>query len=320
MKKILLGILIAILALGAVLDTKDYVLGNKFDETKLFDYSGVFEQYSDILSEMETNLSDAGMDIASINNRIYKLPNNHYYTLQMYTGHYKKSTYLYSGLIEFKNSNEVILSLPKNKLELVTVNQEFKDRSWQINSKAGAFDFEVGNFGNSNTDDRKMSDDSGERGLRITLSPKKDVIEINNNGVWLDHAKFKVGMQKPMKVFNSEQEAVNAVKQDDFGKALGVIKSKDMNFYVFKNQVEIFKEITIIPVSHKDNQIKAGKYERFTFEKDDGVKEVIEEQVDNVNYTLRFQQSSDKFEKIANQLKDGDMHIAVKVRGEDHAK
>lgn len=36
MKKILLGILIAILALGAVLDTKDYVLGNKFDETKLY--------------------------------------------------------------------------------------------------------------------------------------------------------------------------------------------------------------------------------------------------------------------------------------------
>lgn len=320
MKKILLAILIAILTISAMLDIKDYMLGNKFDQNKLYDNSGIFTQYTDVLRDMETNLSDAGLGVSTLTNRMYKLPNNHYYTLQMYNVDYKQSTYLYSGLIEIKNANETELKLPENNLELVTVNNEFKDHSWQVDSKVGTFDFVVGDFGNSNTEDREMSDDDGERGLRISLTPKKGITKINNNGIWLDHANFKVGMQNKMKVFNNEQEAIKAVKQDDFGKALGVIKSKHMNFYIYSNQVDIFKEYTIIPVSLKGNQIKAGKFERFTFEGDDEVDEVIEERIDDVDFKLNFQKNNEKFKKMKHQLKDGKMYIAVEVRGEDDGK
>ncbi|WP_414042357.1 hypothetical protein ACMGE9_08445 [Macrococcus sp. EM39E] len=320
MKRIFLALLIAILATSAVLDIKNYVLGNKFDQNKLYDSSGIYEGYQEAKDDMTSNFTDAVGTSGSINNRIYKLPNNHYYTLQMLTGNYKKSTYLYSGLIEIKNANETELTFPKNKLELIVVNHEFKDKSWQVKSKVGTFDFVAGDFGNSNPDDRKMSDDDGKRGLRISLTPKKGVTRINNNGIWLDHANFKVGMQNQMKVYKSEQKAIKSVKKDDFGKLLGVIQTKDMNFHIFRNQVDVFKEITVIPVSLKDNQIKAGKFERFTFEKGDGIKEVIEERIDDVDYILNFQQNSENIKKMKDQLKDGNMHIAVEVRGEKNAK
>ncbi|RAI80145.1 hypothetical protein BFS35_010190 [Macrococcoides goetzii] len=320
MKKILLGILIAILALGAVLDTKDYVLGNKFDETKLYGDEGVLGSYGDTISDMENNLTEAGMDIASRSSRIYKLPNNHYYILQMFESFYRKSDYLYTGLIEIKNANETELTYPDNKLELIEVNKKFEQKSWKVNSKAGTFDFKVGKFGDVSDDDKQMMDDDGKHGLSISLTPKEGVITVGRNGIWFDNDKRKIGMQNAMKSYATEKEAVNAVKKDDFGKLIGVIKSKQMNFYVYRNQIDIFKEYTIIPVSLKDNKYTAGKYERFTYETDSITDIKAEEQVDNVNYTLRFQQSSDKFEKIANQLKDGDMHIAVKVRGEGHAK
>lgn len=320
MKKILLGILIAILALGAILDTKNYVLGNKFDETKLYGDVGVLGSYGDTISDMENNLTEAGMDVASRSSRIYKLPNNHYYILQMFESFYRKSDYLYTGLIEIKNANETELTDPDNKLELIEVNKKFEQKSWKVNSKAGTFDFKVGKFGDVSDDDKQMMDDDGKHGLSIALTPKEGVITVGRDGIWFDNDKRKIGMQNAMKSYATEKEAVNAVKKDDFGKLIGVMQTKQMNFYVYRNQIDIFKEYTIIPVSLKDNKYTAGKYERFTYETD-GIADIkAEEQVDNVNYTLRFQQSSDKFEKIANQLKDGDMHIAVKVRGESHAK
>lgn len=320
MKKILLGILIAILALGAVLDTKDYVLGNKFDETKLYGDMGVLGSYGDTISDMENNLTEAGMDIASRSSRIYKLPNNHYYILQMFESFYRKSDYLYTGLIEIKNANETELTYPDNKLELIEVNKKFEQKSWKVNSKAGTFDFKVGKFGDVSDDDKQMMDDDGKHGLSISLTPKEGVITVGRDGIWFDNNKRKIGMQNTMKTYASEKEAVNAVKKDDFGKLIGVMQTKQMNFYVYRNQIDIFKEYTIIPVSLKDNKYTAGKYERFTYETDSIADIKAEEQVDNVNYMLRFQQSSEKFEKIANQLKDGDMHIAVKVRGEGNAK
>lgn len=320
MKKILLGILIAILALGAILDTKNYVLGNKFDETKLYGDVGVLGSYGDTISDMENNLTEAGMDVASRSSRIYKLPNNHYYILQMFESFYRKSDYLYTGLIEIKNVNETELTYPDNKLELIEVNKKFEQKSWKVNSKAGTFDFKVGKFGDVSDDDKQMMDDDGKHGLSIALTPKEGVITVGRDGIWFDNDKRKIGMQNAMKSYATEKEAVNAVKKDDFGKLIGVMQTKQMNFYVYRNQIDNFKEYTIIPVSLKDNKYTAGKYERFTYETD-GIADIkAEEQVDNVNYTLRFQQSSDKFEKIANQLKDGDMHIAVKVRGESHAK
>lgn len=320
MKKILLGILIAILALGAVLDTKDYVLGNKFDETKLYGDVGVLGSYGDTISDMENNLTEAGMDVASRSSRIYKLSNNHYYILQMFESFYRKSDYLYTGLIEIKNANETELTYPDNKLELIEVNKKFEQKSWKVNSKAGTFDFKVGKFGDVSDDDKQMMDDDGKHGLSIALTPKEGVITVGRDGIWFDNDKRKIGMQNAMKSYATEKEAVNAVKKDDFGKLIGVMQTKQMNFYVYRNQIDNFKEYTIIPISLKDNKYTAGKYERFTYETD-GIADIkAEEQVDNVNYTLRFQQSSDKFEKIANQLKDGDMHIAVKVRGESHAK
>lgn len=320
MKKILLGILIAILALGAILDTKNYVLGNKFDETKLYGDVGVLGSYGDTISDMENNLTEAGMDVASRSSRIYKLPNNHYYILQMFESFYRKSDYLYTGLIEIKNANETELTYPDNKLELIEVNKKFEQKSWKVNSKAGTFDFKVGKFGDVSDDDKQMMDDDGKHGLSIALTPKEGVITVGRDGIWFDNDKRKIGMQNAMKSYATEKEAVNAVKKDDFGKLIGVMQTKQMNFYVYRNQIDNFKEYTIIPISLKDNKYTAGKYERFTYETD-GIADIkAEEQVDNVNYTLRFQQSSDKFEKIANQLKDGDMHIAVKVRGESHAK
>lgn len=320
MKKILLGILIAILALGAILDTKNYVLGNKFDETKLYGDVGVLGSYGDTISDMENNLTEAGMDVASRSSRIYKLPNNHYYILQMFESFYRKSDYLYTGLIEIKNANETELTYPDNKLELIEVNKKFEQKSWKVNSKAGTFDFKVGKFGDVSDDDKQMMDDDGKHGLSIALTPKEGVITVGRDGIWFDNDKRKIGMQNAMKSYATEKEAVNAVKKDDFGKLIGVMQTKQMNFYVYRNQIDFFKEYTIIPVSLKDNKYTAGKYERFTYETDSIADIKAEEQVDNVNYTLRFQQSSDKFEKIANQLKDGDMHIAVKVRGESHAK
>lgn len=320
MKKILLGILIAILALGAILDTKNYVLGNKFDETKLYGDVGVLGSYGDTISDMENNLTEVGMDVASRSSRIYKLPNNHYYILQMFESFYRKSDYLYTGLIEIKNANETELTYPVNKLELIEVNKKFEQKSWKVNSKAGTFDFKVGKFGDVSDDDKQMMDDDGKHGLSIALTPKEGVITVGRDGIWFDNDKRKIGMQNAMKSYATEKEAVNAVKKDDFGKLIGVMQTKQMNFYVYRNQIDIFKEYTIIPVSLKDNKYTAGKYERFTYETDSIADIKAEEQVDNVNYTLRFQQSSDKFEKIANQLKDGDMHIAVKVRGESHAK
>lgn len=320
MKKILLGILIAILALGAILDTKNYVLGNNFDETKLYGDVGVLGSYGDTISDMENNLTEAGMDVASRSSRIYKLPNNHYYILQMFESFYRKSDYLYTGLIEIKNANETELTYPDNKLELIEVNKKFEQKSWKVNSKAGTFDFKVGKFGDVSDDDKQMMDDDGKHGLSIALTPKEGVITVGRDGIWFDNDKRKIGMQNAMKSYATEKEAVNAVKKDDFGKLIGVMQTKQMNFYVYRNQIDNFKEYTIIPISLKDNKYTAGKYERFTYETDSIADIKAEEQVDNVNYTLRFQQSSDKFEKIANQLKDGDMHIAVKVRGESHAK
>lgn len=320
MKKILLGILTAILALGAVLDTKDYVLGNKFDETKLYGVTGDFLSYEEAIDDMEMNLSNTDLNLSASMNRIYKLPNNHYYILQMFESFYRKSDYLYTGLIEIKNANETELTYPDNKLELIEVNNKFEQKSWKVNSKAGTFDFKVGKFCDVSDDDKQMMDDDGKHGLSISLTPKEGVITVGRNGIWFDNDKRKIGMQNAMKSYATEKEAVNAVKKDDFGKLTGVMQSKQMNFYVYRNQIDIFKEYTIIPVSLKDNQYTAGKYERFTIEKGSIADIKAEEQVDNVNYTLRFQQSSDKFEKIANQLKDGDMHIAVKVRGEGHAK
>ncbi|WP_414048739.1 hypothetical protein [Macrococcus animalis] len=322
MKKILLALLITLLAISAILDTKNYVLGNKFDITKLYDISGDFDSYNDAVNVMETNLTDTNLDLSSSSNRIYKLPNNHYYILQMFNTFYRKSDYLYTGLIEIKNANETELTVPAEKLKLIEVNGEFENDVWKVNSKAGQFDFKVGQFGDVDEDegDKQMMDDNGKKGLSISLTPKKGVVEIGRDGIWFDNQKKKVGMTYEMNAFNTESEAIKAVKKDDFGKVIGVIKSDFMNFHIFKSSIDVINEYTIIPVRRDGNQFKSGKFERFSYMSDDIVDIDLKEEVEGVHYRVRLQQDNEKFEKMNNQIKDGKMHIAVEVRGEENAE
>ncbi|WP_414045752.1 hypothetical protein ACMGE5_05170 [Macrococcus equi] len=318
MKKILLSLFAAILATGAFLDTKNYIQGNNI-ELNSYDPAGSYQTKQEAVDEMGYALELIDVDSHAEMKRIFKLPNKSYYTLEMLDAQKNQSSYLYTGLIETQNGNTSILEFPEHKWELISVNNDYKNKSWDVNSKAGKFHFNVGDFVSNDIDNRIIINDDESAGMSIDYTPKKGVIEMNDNGVWLDHAKFKVGMQNKSKTYPTEDAAVNAVKQNDFGKRLGVIKMRDMNFYVYVNQVAEFNEYTIVPVRLKDNQFIAGKYERFTFESEDIFEVSMEEQVEGILFTVHFQQDNEKLKKYSNTLKHKHMHIAV-VGGKQDAK
>lgn len=321
MKKILLGVLIVFLLIAAFFDTKDYVLGNKLKGINKAMVTEVNPDYETAKYEMEMAMDNTVKSIKASYYKKYKLPNNNYYILKMINSDYKMSYYLLTGLIEIKNANETLLTFPKDELQLISVNDKYEQKSWDLKSKAGVHHFKVGEFSNSdNLDDRFMLNGKGTAGVQMSFTPKKGVIEIDENGIWLDHGKNKVGMNHRMQSFTSEKEAIAKVKQDDFGKQVGVVKANDMHFYIFKNEVDVFDEYTVIPVLVKDNQLKAGKFERFTFNGDFGADAKTTEAVEGFTYRLHFQQDADKFKHYEHQVKVDKMHIAVKVRGESHAK
>lgn len=320
MKRILISIFIVILCIGAFLDTRTYILGNDVDVNSGYTPESLFSTRQEALDEMDFALEMKNVHPSGIMNRLYKLPNHHYYELVMKDVNYKRSSYLYTTFVEQHNANEYALKVPKNSWNLISVNRKFQQKSWDINSKVGTFDFNSGSFNNRNTEDRPIVSDDKASGLSVSLTPKKGIISMNKDGLWLDHANFKIGMQEKMKSYGAEIEAVKAVKRDDFGNAIGVVKTNNMNFHFFLNQVGDYKEYTVIPVKVNSNQYISGKYERFTFYIDDVVETYIEDAVEGVTYQLHFQEGNDKLKHYPNEIKHKDMHIAVEVRGDKDAK
>ncbi|MCE4957410.1 hypothetical protein [Macrococcoides caseolyticum] len=315
MKKILLACFIVLLILGALLDTRNYVLGNRLEISSALMPEGEFETVSDAEGEMGYLLESQGISDYSVIKRLYKLPNRNYYTLEILDATYKQSEYLYTGLIETKHATVSNLKVPKSSFELVRVNQQFKDKSWEIPSKVGVFHMSAGTFDNEATEDRIITNDAETAGVTVSLTPKKGIVEVNHDGVWLDHAKFKVGMENRMKRYSSEDAAVEAVKQGDFGKQIGMVKTQHMHCYIFLNKVAEYNEYTFIPVMLQDGQFMAGKFERFTYETDDIVDIGMEEAIEGIPYKIYLQQNNEHPKVFKNEIRHKDMHIAVVERG-----
>ncbi|TDL98241.1 hypothetical protein ERX27_03635 [Macrococcus brunensis] len=318
MKRVLLGLLILFIALTIFLDTRDYVLGTDLKIEEIPDVSGEFEDYTMAYDAMESSLDGVGnLDYtAAYSKHLYKLSDGHYYSLEMLDASCKSAYYLYTGFIEVKNPSVSELSFPENKFNLIQVGDKFQQKSWDLKSKAGVHHFKVGEFSQSDRiEDRVSMNDKGTAGLLVSTIPNKDVIVINQEGLWLDRGNNKVGMDEKMKSFRSERAALAAVKKDDFGRLAGVLKTGDMNFYLFSRQIDIFHEYTVVPVRLDKGQVSAGKYERFTYKKDNEFESEFEEKVDDVVYNLHFQQGG-KITHYPHHVKDGTIDIAVEVRSE----
>lgn len=323
MKKILLGCFIVFIAFLIFLDTKDYILGDTLTKQDVQSdlYAGEYPDYTQAEDAVRDSLHSKVSNSASYGDQLYILPNNQYYVLKTLVGTYKSSQYLYTGIIERKGSGETTLTFPAHGFNLISVNDKFKQKSWDIKSKAGIHHFRAGDFNqNDNPEDKVIMNNQQTEGITETFTPNKDVIVVSSDGLWLDHRKNKMGMAEMMNAYPSEQEAVKAVKKDTFGRKIGILKSKHMDFYIYKYQLDTFSQYTIIPVRVKDNQFYAGKFERFTYVKDDEFSSEFEEQVDGITYKLNFQQNKEKFKQYNEQLKSGGMRIAVEVRGENDGK
>lgn len=318
MKRILLTLFIALLVSGAVLDTKSYIVGDQKKLDATFSQSGEFETEAEAKEAMDSTLEMNDLHSESVMNRYYKLPNKHYLNVTMLSPTHKMSSYLYTGLIETDDAHSSTLTFPEHDFELVSVNHQFKQKAWDVESKAGQLHFNIGDFSNSKLEDRMVVSEDDSAGVSVSMTPKKGVITVNRNGLWLDHANFKVGMNEKLRTFTSENEAVKAVQQDDFGKEIGVIKTDEMNFHIFYNAVSDYNEYTVIPVE-THGEIKAGKFERFTFH-EDIVDAKTEEKVDGVTYQLHFQQGKDKNKSYKNKVEHKKMDIGVEVGGVDDAK
>lgn len=323
MKKILLGLFIVFLVIAMILDTNDYVLGNNLTDLEVESevYAGKYADYEEASSAMDDAMVGKFGIKASYVDRIFKLPNNHYYTLKMMSGDYKRSQYLYTGFIENLSKDTTELTFPENEFNLVNVNGKYEEKSWDVKSKAGVHHFQTGPLSKATKleDEIEFKSDRTE-GIVMSSTLKDGVIQIDMDGIWLDKGNNKIGMNETTKTYATEAAAVNAVKKDEFGQQIGVLKTENMNFYVFKNIMSIYHEYTVIPVRIKDNQYYAGKYERFTFMAGDETTTELEEQVEGVTYKLNFQQNLEKAKQYRNQIKEDQMQIAVQVRGEDDGK
>ncbi|WP_420493950.1 hypothetical protein QA541_09315 [Macrococcus psychrotolerans] len=323
MKKILLGLFIVFLAIGAIRDTKDYVLGNDLTDLEVESglYSGQYLDYEEASSAMSDAMGEKFSVKANHVDRTFKLPNGHYYSWKMMDGDYKRSQYLYTGFIENISKDTTELTFPENEFNLVSVNGKFEQKTWDIKSKAGVHHFQSGAFSKATKlEDRIMTNDDESEGVTVATELKDGVIQMNEKGIWLNKANNKVGMNEPMKAFDTEEAAVSAATQEVFGKSVGVIKSKNMNFHIYQNKVDAFNEYTVISVRLKEQQYYAGQYERFTFIADTVVDTHTEEAVEGITYKLHFQHDVDKLKQYKKQLKDGHMYIGVEVRGEDYGK
>lgn len=323
MKKGLLGLFIAFLLVSLIWDVKDYVLGDQLmrnDVASEF-YSGQYESYEEASSIINDTMGNKFEVIGSLTEHIYKLPNNHYFVLAMRDGKHKASSYLYTGFIEQKHKDVTELTFPENDFNLISTNGKFKSKSWDIKSKAGVHHVQIGAFSNgTKLEDRIMTNDDETEGVTVTTDLKDGVTQMNEKGIWLDKGNNKIGMNEPMKAFDTEEAALSTVTKESFGKPVGVIKSKNMNFHIYQNKVDAFKEYTVIPVHMKNNQYYAGKYERFTFVEGSTINIKTEEAVEGVTYKLHFQHDVEKLKQYKKQLKDGNMYIGVEVRGEDYGK
>lgn len=317
LKRLLLGCFIVFLALGMFLETRDYVLGNTLKHDAASHSEGIFDDEMAALNQMENDVEGASR-VSPLTSSFYKLPNGNYYKVPMLVLSHKLSSYLYTGQLEFK-SDGVELSIPKDSWHLISTNQHFKAKDWEINSQAGVHRFKSGPINRrDNLDDVLMSNDDKDQGLVVSSQLKKGVIEVTSDGLWLDRAKFKVGMKGEMKSYSTEQAAVDAVHQNEFGKEIDVLKSKAMNFHLYRNQVSEFNEYTVIPVRIDGNDYLAGKFERFTYQQGKEMDSDFEESIDGVDYTLHFEQSDKK--RYAQEIKVDDGKIAVEVRGERDEK
>lgn len=323
MKKILLGLFIVFLAVGAIRDTKNYVLGDGFKDSEVESeiYAGQYDDYELAQEAMDDAMGEEFGIKASYVDRIFKLPNDHYYALKMMGGDYKRSQYLYTGFIENLSKDTTELTFPENEFNLVNVNGKYEQKSWDVKSKAGVHHFQTGPFSKvtKQEDEIEFNSDKTE-GIAMSSTLKDGVIQIDMNGIWLDKGNNKIGMNETTKAYTTEAAAVKAVKKDEFGQQIGVLKTENMNFYVFKNIVSIYYEYTVIPVRLKNNQYYAGKYERFTYIAGDETTTELEEKVEGVTYKLNFQQNIEKAKQYRNQIKEDQMQIAVQVRGEDDGK
>lgn len=323
MKKGLLGLFIAFLLVSLIWDVKDYMLGDQLTDDAVASelYAGQYESFEEASSTINDAMGTDFNVIGSITEHIYKLPNNHYYVLEIKKASHKASLYLYTGFIEQKHKDVTELTFPENDFNLISTNKKFKSKSWDIKSKAGVHHIQTGAFSKgTKLENRIIRNVDESEGVTLATELKDGVIQMNEKGIWLDKGNNKIGMNESMKAFDTEEAALSAVTKESFGKPVGVIKSKNMNFHIYQNKVDAFKEYTVIPVHMKDNQYYAGKYERFTFVEDSEVNTKTEEAVEGVTYKLHFQHDVEKFKQYKKQLKDGNMYIGVEVRGEHYGK
>lgn len=316
MKRILLGCLIIFVGMMIIMDIRDYVLGNHLTSVDSSFAEGEYTDFTDASNEIESLLQDKLGSSEQYASPLYKLPDQHYLRLEMHGGDYRRSHYLLTGFIEEQDDSMVKLSFPDKDFHLIRVGDQFQQKSWDIESKAGTHHLSSGVFSDSDRlEDRLITNDEDTAGLQLSTTLKKGVIWINEQGIWLDRGNNKIGMNEEMKSYQSERAAVKAVKKEGFGKLSGVLKTPDMHFYIFSRQVNIFNEYTVLPVRIKGQEFIAGPFEKFTFEDDSGVNSDVEEKVGSIIYKLHFQQNAEKLRKYPHHLQVDDMDIAVEVGG-----